>query len=252
LIGSIFPSNIIHSEDFVNKVRNVDLTDKKMISFDIISLFTKVPVTRCLNWIEKFLIDNENVLNLPIPANIFVELLKNCLSFNFFKFENNFYKQKEGLSMGNPLSPVLSILFMEFLEAKNLNNINEIILWYRYVDDVFAIIKGNCDIQIILNKINKWDENIKFTYEIETNDKLPFLDILIMRHMNNLKFKVFRKPTNSNIFINWMSGHSYKVKGSALISSFLRALRICSPEYIEEENNNILKIYKKLGYPYDF
>lgn len=47
---------------------------------------------------------------------------------------------KEGLLMASLTSPVLANTFMEILENKilNLNSLNNVSFWYRYVDDTLA------------------------------------------------------------------------------------------------------------------
>ena len=84
--------------------------------------------------------------------------------------------------------------------------------------------------------------SIKSTVEKEENDSIAFLDVTVIRHDNSFKFKVHRKATNNNLIINAYSSHSESVKQSALRSMFLRAHHVCSPEYFDEEVNNIYEI----------
>ena len=53
--------------------------------------------------------------------------------------------------------------------------------WWRYVDDTIAYIKVK-DIEKVLKAINAHHENIKFTYELEDNDTISFLDVKIFRN----------------------------------------------------------------------
>ena len=46
-----------------------------------------------------------------------------------------------------------------------------------------------------MNNINC---NIQFTLETETDNRLNFLDLTVIRHMDNLKFKIYRKPTTTD------------------------------------------------------
>ena len=50
--------------------------------------------------------------------------------------------------------------------------------WKRYVDDTICFIKVG-SVNCILSVLNNFDVNIKFIYELEHGDKLPFLDILL-------------------------------------------------------------------------
>ncbi|CAF4920339.1 unnamed protein product, partial [Rotaria socialis] len=123
-VGGISHSHIKNSEDFVNKIKNFNLTEKKLVSFDVVSLFTNVPVEDTLQILERYF--GRRTDTLPLGRNIFVKLLKLALSQNTFVFNNNYYVQLKGLSMGNPLSPVLANLFMENFEINLLPTILDV------------------------------------------------------------------------------------------------------------------------------
>ena len=69
--------------------------------------------------------------------------------------------------------------------------------WKRYVDDTITYIKTD-SIMHVLDILNS--QNIKFTYELESNGKI-FLDALLMRIGSNLETRVFHKKTNNDIYI---------------------------------------------------
>ena len=70
--------------------------------------------------------------------------------------------------------------------------------------------------------------NIKFTYEIEENNSISFLDIKINRDNNRFLSSVYRKPTFSGVFTNFDSYIPLSYK-SGLISSLLYgAFKLCS------------------------
>ena len=56
---------------------------------------------------------------------------------------------------------------------------------------------------IFLNKLNGFHQNIQFTYELEKNIKLTFFDVLLIRNKDTIETTVYRKPTNSDIYLNW-------------------------------------------------
>ena len=152
--------------------------------------------------------------------------------------------------MGSPLSPVLACLFMEMLEADHfLGIIGPNTLWVRYVDDVLLITDNDQDLTSLLGKINSVHRQIQFTCEEEQNGKIPFLDTLIIKCGTRLRFTVYRKPTNKNDFIHFFSAHSKRTKTGVVLGFFLRAFRICSEEYLEEELAYLRQIFSKLGYP---
>ena len=53
-------------------------------------------------------------------------------------------------------------------------------VWYRYVDDTFTFIKADEAINV-KNVLDSFHDNIKFTYEIEKNNSISFLDVNIIR-----------------------------------------------------------------------
>ena len=58
---------------------------------------------------------------------------------------------------------------------------NDISLWKRYVDDTICFIKLT-SINKVIETFNSYHKNIRFTIEIETESKISFLDILLIRN----------------------------------------------------------------------
>ena len=153
--------------------------------------------------------------------------------------------------MGSPLSAVLANLFMETLEAGPFKDIiPNTITYLRYVDDILIISPRRFDLKSLQEKLNSVEPSIQFTLEEEKDDSLPFLDTLLIKQDGNLKFKVYRKPTNKNDLVHYFSHHDQNIKRGILIGFFLRALRICSKEFLEEEFQFIVNIFSELKYPF--
>ena len=247
ILGTISNSHIKNSTDLCDKLQKVNVSSNhKLVSFDVTSLFTKVPVDDLLGYLAGVL-DN---YNLPLPTNNVIQMICLCIKNCKFSFNGKFYQQVFGMSMGNPLSPLLSNIYMEFFESRLIPPIwSSQIIWYRYVDDILAIIKISFDLNGFLAIINSLVPSIKFTIEEERDNKIPFLDVLIIRYPNMFKFSIYRKPTNNLSYVHFYSGHSRRVKSSVFSSMYLRALRICSPEYIDEEFSKIESIGNNLSYP---
>ncbi|CAF2138891.1 unnamed protein product, partial [Rotaria magnacalcarata] len=116
-VGTISQAHVKNSEDLINKIKNFNLTESKLVSFDVVSLFTNVPVENTIEFLENYFKNRTDTL--PLGRDIFMKLLRLALSQSAFSFNEKFYVQLNGLSMGNPLSPVMANLFMENVE-KNL------------------------------------------------------------------------------------------------------------------------------------
>ena len=140
-------------------------------------------------------------------------------------------------------------LFREMLETeKFLNIIGRNSTWVRYIDDILVIIPKSTNVENKLRLLNNVNNKIQFTVEKEINQCIPFLDVVIKRVGQRPLFSVYRKPTNKDDFIHSLSAHSEKTKSGVIIGFFLRAIRICSEEYLQDEFNYISTCFQKLGY----
>ena len=106
--------------------------------------------------------------------------------------------------MGSPVSPLLANCYMAQFEQEALeSSTHKPKVWYRYVDDTFVIWPHGMEkLQMFLEHLNSRHNNIKFTMELEDNGSLPFLDVLLTRTGGKLSHTVYRKPTNTNRYLN--------------------------------------------------
>ena len=103
--------------------------------------------------------------------------------------------------MGSPLGPVLANIFMVELEQLLIPTLsNKILFWKRYVDDTICFIKKD-SINYVLEALNSSHKNIKFTFEVQKELKIAFLDVLLIRKNGSIETTVHRKKTNTDIYI---------------------------------------------------
>ena len=249
LLGKTSGTHLRNSGDLLNRIKDERMSDKKLASFDVKSLFTNVPLQDAMEAVRRALDDNQDIA-LPVPKADFIRLVRLCVEFGALEFEGNEYKQIDGLAMGSPLSPVLACIFMETLETDHfLNIVGQSTTWLRYVDDILVIVNKQQDLDSVLRKLNDVHPKIQFTCEQEQDGKLPFLDTLIWNRESRLMFSVYRKPTNKNDFIHFYSSHSQRTKTGVVLGFYLRAFRICSKEYLQNELEYIRTTFTKLSYP---
>ena len=134
---------------------------------------------------------------------------------SFFVFDKTFYKQFDGAAMGSSLCPTLATTFLCYHEKRWLDKCPKKfkpVFYRRYVDDTFVLCRKEEHLKLFLNYFNLCHENIKFTSEKETNNKLSFLDIEISRDKNQFITSVYCKPTFSGVFSHFDSfiPRSYK------------------------------------------
>ena len=124
-------------------------------------------------------------------------------------------------------------------------------LWKRFVYDTFTIIKKE-DRNSFLQHPNSIHQNIKFTHEeLRDDGSMPFLDILItLKEDGSLNSSVFRKPTHTDLYLQWDSHHTISSKYSVAGTLYHRAKTICSdPQLLQKEEDHLYKALKKCKYP---
>ena len=99
--------------------------------------------------------------------------------------------------------------------------------WKRYVDDSICFVKKD-SIQFVLDTLNSFHDNIKFTFEEEKDGKIPFLDALLVRNNQYLNTTVYRKKTHTDVYLNWKSFGPSSWKWGTLKTIVTRALELCS------------------------
>ncbi|CAF3666342.1 unnamed protein product [Adineta steineri] len=140
-------------------------------------------------------------------------LLKLCLNNSYFIFSNKLYRQIEELAMGNVLSPLLADLYMHNSILNTLHQIKDKL--FRYVDDIFIIIKMMEDeVESYVKSLNLKRTKIKFTLEYEENKEINFLHTNVTRNINEhqLDIRWFRKSTANDRFSNFHFNHHNSIK----------------------------------------
>ena len=93
-----------------------------------------------------------------------------------------------------------------------------------------------------MNFINSITIHIQFTVELESNQQLPYLDLLINRQSNgSLIFQIYRKTTHTDRYHDYNSNHPLGYKRSVVNSLEVKAQRLCSEQCLGAEQENIKK-----------
>jgi hypothetical protein len=88
-----------------------------LVSFDVVSLFTNDSVDEALRVIRNMLQNDHTPTEcFSLEVGGIMELLEVCLKTTYFQVDDKFFQQKEGMAMGNTLSPVVSNIYMEHFE----------------------------------------------------------------------------------------------------------------------------------------
>ena len=159
LLGKISPAHLRNSGDLLNRIKHLDLHGMSLSSLDVKSLYTNIPVHKCIDKLEHYL--KNTSLDLPFPADKILKLCTLCTNLCFFEFNGQFFKQISGLPMGSPLSGVLACLFLEFLEAGPFQYLlppNS--HYFRYIDDTLLIHPDHLNLPTLVDNLNSVEPSI--------------------------------------------------------------------------------------------
>ena len=223
------------------------------MSYDVKALFTSVPIQPAINIIKKLLNEDEQLQQrTSMTVNNITCLLEFCLKSTYFTFQGKHYEQLEEAAMGSPIRPIVANLYMENFEVETINTApHNPYLWKRYVDDTCTVIKSSYRSEF-LEHSNSINEHIQFTSEDQREDEsMPFFDILIIPNEDgSLSTTVYRKPTHTDLYLQWDSHHTIPCKYSVIGTLHHRAQTICSnPRLLQQEEDNLHRALTKCKYP---
>jgi 6-pyruvoyl-tetrahydropterin synthase len=185
-------------------------------------LYSNIDHVDCLLLLTEFFKDKfENFEHITVKG--FYTILKLVLENNFFTYKNFFFKQIKGIAMGSICGPSIANIFVYIYEKKWLF-IHKPLIYYRYIDDLFLVIKCLSLIDTLKTAFGKLE------LTIETNKIVKFLDleICIDELTSNLDFSMYFKPTNTFSYLLTMSNHPKYIFSNLIKSLLIRARRICT------------------------
>ena len=192
--------------------------------------------------------------HLDCPSSLedaFKELMLIATRGVGFSFNNQMYKQLDGMAMGSPLGPALANIFVGFHESRLFNNTVKPGVYFRYVDDTFVIIGSELECDRFHVNLNQLHPALKFTAEKEQNNTLNFLVVSVEKWGTGFLTSIYRKPTFTGQYIRWNS-FSPKARKINLIKTLVhRALMICSKTKLDSELDTIKPFLIDNGYPGD-
>ena len=98
--GHLLFYSVLNSSQFAEQVANMEISDDEvMVSFDVVSLFTAIPVNKACDYIRDKL-NNDSTLQsrISLTTDDIICLLDFTLSNNYFVYNNYIYIQT-GLRM---------------------------------------------------------------------------------------------------------------------------------------------------------
>ena len=229
-----------------------------LFSVDVVNLYGNIPITEAIDGAMNLLDHHkETVETFGLDSASIRKLLEHCLTNNFVRFGQEYFRQTQGIAMGSRVAPPLAIVFMHTLESLFLAAPRlQPSLYVRYIDDVFGVwTHGRAALIEYFNFLNTVHPTIKFTLE-HTGDTgvLAFLDTKIsVSESGAYSSELYIKPMASPVIIHYRSALPMSTKKNTVRSQMLRAIRVSSPGLPRARSlKTIEDLFLKNGYPPHF
>ena len=237
------------SEIISDGIRSIKLEDdEELVSFDVSSLYTNVPVMEAIEICADLLYNGTNQPP-PVDKETFMTLAKISSCNVLMSTHNGYYLQTDGLAMGSPPAPHLANGWLSRYDPVIAEGSK---IYYRYMDDILRDIKKG-SVEEKLAEINNLHPALQFTIEREEQSCIPFLDMKIFNHEGYLSSTWYSKPTDMGLIMNYHALAPRKYKRSVVAGFVARIYRACSTWCLFHESLEKAKtILEKNQYPPSF
>ena len=125
--------------------------------------------------------------------------------------------------MGSPVSPVIANIYLDDFESLAIPTSPSLVKWwFSNVDDAHSATRKD-QVNKLQEHLNSIDPHFKFTMELPGTDGLPVLDTLNKSTPNSIESTVYRKPTNTDSYLNYCSSLPISEKISVIHTLINRA-----------------------------
>ena len=212
------------SQSISDSLKDITLEDdEELISFDVASLYTNVPVEEAIKYCADLLYSGK-YKKPPVSKETFIKLTTMCSCDVLMLTHKGYYRQKDGLAMGSPPAPYLANGWLSQYDDRVKG---EAKIFARYMDDILRDIKST-HIEEKLNEINGYHEKLKFTYDREIGGSIPFHDMEIIHSGDTSQSTWYTKTTDTGLTMNFHSLAPIKYKRSVVSGMVYRIHHACS------------------------
>lgn len=121
--------------------------------------------------------------------------------------------------------------------------------WCSYVDDHITAVPED-KIKQVADALHAFDEKIKFTFEVEQEKRLDYLDVSLHRDdSGKVITNWFHKPIASNRLLNFYSNHPKQMKFNVAKSFIRKIFQMSHKEFWTTNLQRIHEVLHKNNYP---
>ncbi|XP_076029841.1 uncharacterized protein LOC143018367 [Oratosquilla oratoria] len=169
------------SREFLDCVNSAP-AEGVMLSLDVESPFTNIPVQRTIDYICDHVYRSSPVPLLKIEEIHLRELLRICTQEAAFHCpRGKLYQQIDGVAMGSPLGVLFANFFMDSVEKEVFNRFGRPLLCGRYVDDIFVRITDSEEREHLCCLLQEVYDNAESPSRKRTSLTTNYVLVLVLR-----------------------------------------------------------------------
>lgn len=241
--------------DFLGRLPRQVQYNCKLVSFDVVSLYTNIPHDLGKEAVKYWLNKKRDKIDSRFSNDFILEALDIVLERNSFYFDQGFFQQVKGTAMGTKVAPTYATLVLGYLEemlyskieTKFGENFTEFVKsnFLRFLDDCFIIWPPDQDIEEFRQMLNSLHPSICYTME-SSETSMPFLDVLIQLETHGkITTDLYCKTTDAHNYLNFYSNHSKHTKVNIPFNLASRIITIVSEKQLQDNRLDQLRQYLK-------
>jgi hypothetical protein len=218
----------------LNDLENTTFSGRPVfVTADVESMYTNIDQGECLRKFQAFFSQHfyGDVDKLKL-ADFAIRVLEWVLNHNFMQYKGKTFRQVKGIAMGTPCAPMTANLFLIFHEKliKKKGILPE--RYYRFLDDVLAIVDSSYEACEFLDAFGECSTSIFITRNISYIEaNFTDLNLRAVYQGNNvwrIRTKTYDKPQNMHLYSHPDSYYPEHVRIGWIQGEHIRHIRNCS------------------------
>ncbi|XP_015122583.1 uncharacterized protein LOC107045008 [Diachasma alloeum] len=121
----------------------------------------------------------------------------------------------------------------------------------RYVEDIITAVPWG-EVELVLEVFNSYEGRLQFTHEVEEDNKIAFLDLLLIHDNDHVVTNWYHKPIWSGIFLNFDAHHPISQKKGIISMLVDRCVILLHLKFHEDNLQLIRSTLLDNSYPLEF
>ena len=200
----------------------------KIFTADAISMYTNIDSHTGINAFEQWFSLYSHEIPADFPCQLFLQVLTFVMNQNIFQFDDTFWLQTQGTAMGTPAACMYATIAYGFHErTKILPKFanNNLVLYRRYIDDIFGIwipsSRNNTQQwEFFKNTLNEFGH---LRWKVENpSSQVNFLDLTLSVQHGQILSSTYHKPMNLYLYLPPLSAHPIGGLKGLIVGNILR------------------------------